>query len=73
MKRMRRTDKSECPYCFSKAVERIDAEQYQSTPPGWLFRCLDSNCGRAFVREVRHGNQPRCAPPDPRCAARLLS
>jgi hypothetical protein len=51
MKRMRRTDKDECPHCFSKAIERIDADQYQSSPAGWLFRCLDPNCGRAFVRE----------------------
>jgi integrase len=56
MKRMRRTDTDKCPYCFSSEVARIDAQRYQSSPPGWLFRCLNPNCGRVYVRE---GEPPR--------------
>jgi hypothetical protein len=58
MRRMLRTDQDRCPHCFSTRVERIDVPQYQPTPPGWLFRCLDPNCGRAYVKEVPAANKP---------------
>jgi hypothetical protein len=54
MKRMRRTNTDKCPYCFSTDVTRIDAQRYQSSPPGWLFRCLDPNCGARTSAKANH-------------------
>ena len=63
MRRMRRTDTDKCPYCFSTEIARIDPKRYQPSPPGWLFRCLNPNCGRAYVREGEPPREPARKPP----------
>jgi hypothetical protein len=50
MDRIRRTEKAECPHCYSKNVVPVggDAKERRE-PESVLTRCQESICGRVYL------------------------